>query len=209
MRIETRDRSERGNALIQMMIVIAIIGIITVAGSTEWINARKHSESVQAARLFKSFLIEARMLSVYKVRDHFVVYDPATRVLSLYDDTASPVGVFTTADTRIRREALPMRVTLALPSSPSPLAGPLGTGNVGSAWGIALPDTTGAWGSNLRGVRATPTGQIESVEATPQTVSAGTIVLSDSDGNTVAVGVRGQMGSVRSFKLVSSVWKEL
>jgi len=149
------------------------------------------------------------MLSVYKVRDHFVVFDPATKTLSLYADTATPLGVFTTGDNRLRSEALPPRATLTLPTAPSPLTSPLDGGTISSAWGIALPDTSGAWGSNLRGVRAVPTGQIQTVEATPQTITAGTIVLSDNQGNAVAVGVRGQMGSIRSFKLSNSVWKEL
>ena len=109
----------------------------------------------------------------------------------------------------LRLEALPMRVTLALPTAPTPLASPLGTGNLGSAWDIALPDTSGSWGTNLRGVRATPNGQIETVEATPQTVNAGSIILSDVEGNTVGVGVRGQLGSVRSFKLLGTTWREI
>lgn len=206
---ERRQRSQRGNALIQLMIVLAFIGIVSVIGATEWMAARKGTECTQAARELKSFMLEARMLSVYKGNNHFVVFDPATRVLSLVSDTAAPLGVYTAADTRIRMEQLPMRVTLTLPTTPSPLASPLGTGNVASAWDIALPDTSGAWGSNLRGVRATPVGLIETVEATPHTLTAGTIVLSDIDGNTVAVGVRGQMGSVRSFKLLGSAWREL
>ena len=209
MLTERRQRSQRGNALIQMLIVLAFIGIVSVIGGTEWINTRKSTECTQAARELKSFLLEARMLSVYKGNDHFVVLNPATRVLSLYSDTASPLGVYTTADTRIRMEQLPKRATLSLPGTPTPLASPLGTGNLASAWDIALPDTSGAWGSTLRGVRATPVGLIETVETTPQTVTAGTIVLSDVDGNAVAVAVRGQMGSVRSFKLVDSVWREL
>jgi hypothetical protein len=209
MLTEGRQSAQRGNALIQVMIVLVFIGLVSAVGATEWIQGRKAAECTQAVRLWKSFLLEARMLSVYKGNDHFVVFDPATRVLSLYADTATPLGVFTTADTRIRMEQLPKRVTLALPASPSPLASPLGTGNVASAWDIALPDTSGAWGNNLRGVRATPVGLIETVEATPHTVTTGTIVLTDIDGYTVAVGVRGQMGSVRSFKLLNNVWSEL
>jgi hypothetical protein len=190
------------------MVVLIFMGIATVVGSTEWIQARKNSECMAAARLMKSFLLEARMLSIYKGNSHFVVFNPSSKTLSLYADTSAPLGVYNTTDTRIRMEQLPSRANLSLPASPSPLASPLGTGNLGSAWGIALPDTSGAYGSTLRGVRATANGQIETVEATPQTVTAGTIVLSDIDGNTVAVGVRGQLGSVRAFKLVDGVWKE-
>jgi len=149
------------------------------------------------------------MLAVYQVKYQFVVFDPVSKTLSLYSDTAAPLGVYTTADTRIRREALPPRALLSLPTVPSPLPSPLDGGTITSAWGIALPDTSGAWGSTLRGVRVVPTGQIQTVEATPQTVNAGTIVLSDNQGNAVAVGVRGQMGSIRSFKLTGSAWREL
>lgn len=206
---ETQRRSAAGYSMVELLIVLAFLGITTVIGGSVWINVREQTECTQAARLIKSFLLEARMLSVYKVKNHFVVFDPVSRTLSLYADTASPLGVYTTADTRIRREALPLRTTLALPATPSPLTSPLDGGTISSAWGIALPDTSGAWGSNLRGVRAVPTGQIQTVEATPQNINAGTIVLSDSQGNAVAVGVRGQMGSVRSFKLTNSVWSEL
>jgi type II secretory pathway pseudopilin PulG len=209
MRIETRRRKAAGYSIVELLIVLAFLGIVSAIGGTVWIKAREQSECLQAARIIKSFLLEARMLSVYQVKYHFVVLDPSSKTLSLYADTAAPLGVFTTADTRIRSEALPRRATLALPTAPSPLTSPLDGGTIASAWGIALPDTSGAWGSNLRGVRAVPTGQIQSVEATPQTVNAGTIVLSDNQGNAVAVGVRGQMGSIRSFKLTNSVWREL
>jgi type II secretory pathway pseudopilin PulG len=206
---DTKRRPAAGYSIIELLVVLAFLGITCVIGASVWIKTREQTECTQAARIIKSFLLEARMLSVYKVQDHFVVFDPATRTLSLYADTASPIGVYTTADTRLRREALPTRAALALPATPSPLASPLDGGTISSAWGIALPDTSGAWGSNLRGVRAIPTGQIQTVEATPQNITAGTIVLSDNQGNAVAVGVRGQMGSIRSFKLVNSIWKEI
>jgi len=209
MRTETRSRPAAGYSLVELLVVLVFLGITSVIGASVWINTREQTECTQAARIVKSFLLEARMLSVYKVKNHFVVFDPATRILSLYADTATPIGVFTTADTRLRREPLPTRALLALPAAPSPLTSPLDGGTISSAWGIALPDTSGAWGSTLRGVRAVPTGQIQTVEATPQNITAGTIVLSDNQGNAVAVGVRGQMGSIRSFKLVNSAWIEL
>jgi len=206
---DTKRPPAAGYSIIELLVVLAFLGITCVIGASVWIKTREQTECTQAARIIKSFLLEARMLSVYKVQDHFVVFDPATRILSLYADTATPIGVYTTADTRLRREALPTRAMLALPTTPSPLSSPLDGGTISSAWGIALPDTSGAWGSNLRGVRAVPTGQIQTVEATPQNINAGTIVLSDNQGNAVAVGVRGQMGSIRSFKLVNSTWKEI
>jgi type II secretory pathway pseudopilin PulG len=209
MPTDAKRRRAAGYSLIELLTVLMFLGITIAVGTTVWIKSREQTECTQAARLLKSFILEARMLSVYKVQDHFVVFDPTARTLSLYADTATPLGVFTTADTRIRQEQLPKRATLALPTAPSPLTSPLDGSTISSAWGIALPDSTGAWGSTLRGVRAVPTGQIQTVEATPQTVNAGTIVLSDNQGNAVAVGVRGQLGSIRSFKLINSVWTEL
>jgi len=209
MLTDTKRRPAAGFSIIELLVVLAFLGIATAIGGSVWIKTREQTECTQAARIIKSFLVEARMLSVYKVRNHFVVFDPATRMLSLVADTANPMGVYTTADTRLRREALPTRAMLALPTAPSPLSSPLDGGTIADAWGIALPDTSGAWGTTLRGVRAVPTGQIQTVEATPQNINAGTIVLSDNQGNAVAVGVRGQMGSIRSFKLVNSVWSEL
>ena len=209
MSTETQRRRAAGFSIVELLVVLAFLGITCVIGASVWIKTREQTECTQAARIVKSFLLEARMLSVYKVKNHFVVFDPATKILSLYADTATPIGVYTTADKRLRSEALPPRAKLALPATPSPLGSPLDGGTISSAWGIALPDSSGAWGSNLRGVRAVPTGQIQTVEATPQNINAGTIVLSDNQGNAVAVGVRGQMGSIRSFKLVNSAWKEL
>ena len=209
MLTDTKTRSAAGYTLVELLIVIGILGLVTAISASVWIKSREQSECTQAARIVKSFLVEARMLSVYKVRHHFVVFNPASKTLALYADTAAPLGVFTTADTRLRQEALPPRAALSLPAAPSPLTSPLDAGTISDAWGIALPDTSGAWGTDLRGVRAVPTGQIQTVEATPQNINAGTIVLSDNQGNAVALGVRGQMGSIRSFKLVNSAWIEL
>ena len=209
MTTDPRRPRAAGYSFIELLIVLAVLGITSAVSASVWIKSREQTECTQAARIIKSYLVEARMLSVYKVKNHFVVFDPATRMLSLYADTATPTGVFTMGDTRLRREALPTRAQLALPAAPSPLASPLDGGTISDAWGIALPDTSGAWGTNLRGVRAVPTGQIQTVEATPQNINAGTIVLTDSQGNAVAVGVRGQMGMIRSFKLVNGAWSEL
>jgi hypothetical protein len=66
-----------------------------------------------------------------------------------------------------------------------------------------------AWGSGLRGVLTTTSGTIQSGESSPQTIVSGVMVFTDGQGQTAAVGVRGQAGNVRAFELLASGWKEL
>jgi len=205
-----RSPHPAGYSLAELLVVVALLGVMCLLSAAAWISIRKRSNCTTAAKMVKSFILQGRMLAVYKGIHHFVVFDPATNSLSLYADTNAPLGVFDAGDTRVASETLPLSVRLALPSTPSPLTSPLGTGNITSPWSLPLPSSvTGAWGTNLRGLRMTPTGQIQSAESPPQTVLSGDMVFSDLDGNTVSIGVRGYGGWVRGFLLLNPAWSEI
>jgi len=202
-------RAERGFSAAELLVVLALLSLALLAGSAAWNNFRRKAEVGQAARLVKTFLYRARMLSVYQGTGHFVVIDPAGKTVAIFRDSSAPTGKFNTGDVRVISEAIPPGCSLALPSVPSPLPNPLGGTDVANAWSLPFPDTSAAWGSGLRGVLATTSGTIQSGESSPQTIVSGVMVFTDGDGQTSAVGVRGQAGNVRAFELLASGWKEL
>ena len=209
---KSQDGSRRrtaGYSLVELLVVIMVLGIIVMVGSSAWISAQRRSNCRTAVQMFKSFILQARMLAVYRGIHHFIVYDPASNSVSIYEDSSAPLGEFDTADRRIALETLPSAARLTMPPAPSPLSNPLGGANLTAAWSLPLPETSGAWGTNLRGLRMTPSGQIQSVEAAPTVVIGGVIVLTDGIGQTASVAVRGQIGSVRCFQVLDTAWSEI
>jgi len=100
---------------------------------------------------------------------------------------------------------------MGLPTAPSPIGNPLGSGNLSAAWALPLPDDSGEWGADLRGVMTTPAGRIMSAEATPQLIGFGFIVFNDPNSRHVAasIGLEGRSGMVKAYRLDGSSWKEL
>lgn len=202
-------KREAGYSLAELLVVVAIISMVVLAGGAAWQDFRKKTDVASAARMMQGFIHKARMLSVYRGINHFVVLDPARGTLGIYGDSSLPTGKFDAGDARVAGENLSSSVALALPARPSPLPSPLGGGSLTEAWLLPLPDAAGAWGNSLRGIMTTPAGMIQGAESTPRTIGDGVIVFSDRTGQASSVALRGQVGSVRSFQLLGSTWKEL
>ena len=200
---------EAGFSLVELIAVVAIVGIAAGMSAAAWQTFGRRSEAMQAARVSQKYLYQARMLAVYRGVNYFVVLDPTAKTIGLYQDSSSPFSKFDVGDTKVESEAWPASVSLALPPSVSSMPNPLGGSAISSAWSIALPDSSARWGTTLRGVMATPSGVIKTAESTPQTLSAGSIVFSDNTGQATSVGVRGQFGTVRSYRYDGAAWANL
>jgi prepilin-type N-terminal cleavage/methylation domain-containing protein len=203
-----RSRSGRGYSLAELLVVVAIAALVILSSAAAWSTFRRRAEIGQTARVMKSFLYRARMLAVYQGVDHFIVIDPQSNRLEIWRDSSAPKGKLDSGDVRVAWEPIPQGSVLALPAAPSPLANPLGVGEITNAWSLPLPESGGAW-ANRRGLMATTSGTFQSVEATPQTITSGVMVFTDRNGQTSSIAVRGQAGSVRAFEMLSSGWKEL
>ncbi len=204
-----RPGAGRGYSIAELLVVLAIASMVILSSAAAWSTFRRRAEIGQTARVVKSFLYRARMLAVYQGVNHFVVLDPQSNRLEIWRDASAPTGKFDVGDVRVAWESIPQGSVLALPASPSPLPNPLGGGSLTDAWTLPLPDTTGAWGTRLRGVMTTTSGTFLSGESTPQTIHSGCMVFTDKNGQTSSIAVRGQAGNVRAFEMLGSAWKEL
>ena len=198
---------ERGFSLPELLLVVAILGISALVAMAAWNNFLRKSEAMSAARLTQKYLSQARMLSVYRGVYHFVVIDPTAKTISIYEDSSSPFQKFDNGDTKVDGEPWPTSISMALPAGVSSLPNPLGGSTITNAWTIAVPDATARWGSTLKGVMGTPNGAIDTAEATPAVVMAGVIVFSDASGQITSVGIRGQMGGVKSYRYDGTNWQ--
>lgn len=202
-------RGEAGFSLPELLVVCIIIAIACTIGVTAWNSNKNNSETLSAARLTHDFLIQARMLAVYRGLNEFLVIDPTAKQVSVYEDSGTTKGSFDAGDKVVMTEPWAGSVSLAMPASISSLSNPLGGTAVTSAWSLPAPDAAARWGSTLYGVMATPRGLIQSAASTPATIASGVIVFSDATGQIGSVGVRGQFGAVKSFVMVASSWWEI
>lgn len=200
---------ERGFSLPEILSVLLIIGLTATVSIAAFSTFMRKSEVMTAARLSQKYVYQARMLAVYRGVYHFVVIDPTAKTIGIYEDSSSPYQKFDNGDTKVDQEPWPSSVSLALPPGSSTLPDPFGGSAISSAWTMPLPDSTARWGTTLRGVMTTPNGIIKSAEATPQTISTGVMVFADGTGQTTSVGIRGQMGAIKSYRYDGSAWKVL
>ncbi len=197
-----------GVTLVELLAVLAMLSLVLLAGAVAWRSIRAEAETTSVARLAKSFIIRARMLSVYEGTDHFVVIDPVERTLAIYRDSSAPTQRFDAGDVRVAFEPFPPTSDLALPPGRT-VVDPLRGTQLSHAWDLPRPDATAAWGATRLGIVTSASGRILSGESTPQSIVTGAMVFSEGSGATSAVSLRGQTGSVRSFQLLPSGWKEI
>lgn len=206
--MRNESKSSAGYSLAELLVSVAIIGVITLLAMAGWSQYQKRATIKATTGVMRAMIMRARYLAISKDTNHFLVIDPQNSVIKIYEDTALPKGSFTTADTLIATQPYPKAVKLALPASPSPLPNPLNpASNMASAWGIAAPDSTAAWGTTLEGFMETPSGSFMSAEATPVTISTGVFILTDPIGETAAVTIRGQSGMIRIYSMLGGVWQ--
>jgi prepilin-type N-terminal cleavage/methylation domain-containing protein len=211
-KMRRRYRSAAWNAgysLVELLAVIALLGLLLAVTGAAWSNYRRAANSNSSAYMIKMAVHQARILSIYRNVNHFVVLDPENQILRIVEDTSSPIGGYDAGDNVIQIEQWPATVHLALPAEPDPLTDPQTGANLTDAWSLPAPDTSAAWGTTLRGVMTTPQGQIMSAEATPATIGLGVAVFSDNQNITVAVGMDGLAGGVRAWRLREGTWEEL
>jgi len=214
MERETRRRyglaaRQSGYSLVELLAVIALLGLLLAVTGAAWSNYRRAANSNSSAYMIKMAVHQARILSIYRNVNHFVVLDPADQILRVVEDTGSTIGVYDTDDNVIQIEQWPTTVHMTLPAEPDPLTHPLTGANLTDAWSLPSPDTSAAWGTTLLGVMTTPQGRIMSAESTPATLGLGVVVFSDVEDVTVAVGMDGMAGSVRAWRLRDGTWEEL
>ncbi len=201
--------NQQGFSLIELSVTVGLLGIVMTVALLDWQGVMRRSNLASSARVIQASVQRARMLSIFRGLNHFVVLDPDNRTVEIFEDSSAPINSFDNGDTRLEVEQWPGSVAMTLPGEPSPLTDPLVGGNITNAWSLPVPDASARWGSDLRGVMTTPRGRVMSGEAAPQVIGLGQIVLNDSTGGTAVVAVDGRAGSVRGFVLVKNSWEQL
>lgn len=200
-----RNRSG-GYTFVELLLVMALMALTFTVAVAAWNTSRRSAESLMTARMVQGCLIQARMLSVYRGLNHFLVLDPNQRSITIYEDSGTTKGRFDNGDAKVRGESWPSSVNLQMPPSSASVPDPMGGSNLTAAWSLPLPNSSDRWGSTLRGLMTTPTGRIQSGESSPQTISTGTMIFSDSTSQVSAVGIRGQFGSATPYRMLNSAW---
>jgi type II secretory pathway pseudopilin PulG len=199
-------RRSAGVSLVELLAVLALAGIVLVTGAVGWQRVQGRTATQSAARLTRALIHQARMNAIYRGVNHYVVVDPVNKRLELYADTGSSPRSFDSADPWVAGTHFDATIELALPASA--IVSPLDATAVVGAWSLPEPDSSARWGSSLKGLMATPTGVIQSVESTPRPIGNGLIVFSDGKENVTAVGIRGRSGTVQAFELFGGEWRE-
>lgn len=199
----------RGYSMIELLVVVAIVAIATLVANAAWRNYQRRASILGQARTVASTVQRARMLSITRGASHFVVFNPTDHTIKIFADSNSPVGVFDSGDPMVVQQRLAPNIRLGLPPTPSPLPSPVDGTTITDGWAMPVPDPTSFWGATRRGFAISPTGRIRSAEATPTVIENGAMIFKDTTETTVAVGVRGQFGIVKTYRLFNGNWKAL
>lgn len=204
--MERQLKQAAGFSLAEIVVVLALVSLIATMSVAAWARMQSRSAVMQTARLVQKSVYQARMFAVYKGVNHFIVFDPTAKTVAVYQDSSEPLGALDPGDPRLMSEPWPAGVELALPGGAGSLPNPLGGAALTAAWSLPQPEGAG-WSAGRRGVMATPWGAIAGCNAAAEAIPAGVIVFSDTTGQSAAVGIHGQLGSVHWFRLEGSGWR--
>jgi type II secretory pathway pseudopilin PulG len=208
----SRRPQESGVSLAELLVVIALAGMASLAAVANWPGYKYRADVGSAAKMTEAAIHQARMYSVYRGVRHFVVLDLEESTVSIHvDSNGNAVFDGEGTDIKVTRARWPSLVALSLPPSSETLPDPTfpTVRDVTTGWDLPTPDSDGVWGSTKFGIMTTPTGQLMSTEATPQVISTGTVIFSGNmEGLASSVSLRGG-GLMKSFWYVGETWRNL
>ena len=134
-----RSRGEAGITLLEILIVVALLGLITVILTVAVANAIKKGRVETTGRQLQSFLENTYIRSLQSGRTVFVTITPVggtnpARTVTLYDDV-NQNNIFSTSDDTPLPGAS-MILTEDVQVQMAPLSGEIGMPAVGSYWVI-------------------------------------------------------------------------
>jgi type II secretion system protein H len=199
---------ERGFTLAETLVVMMFVGMVAALGAPAFNNYRRSMNLTSAAQTFKTVVYQARLMSIYQGKIHFVVIDPGDRSVTIVEDSSVPRGTLDAGDTEVQHTRWATTVKLGLPAAPADLKHPITGADLDAGWAMPAP---AAWSAGLLGVILVPNGRILSAEAPPATITNGAIVFNDSPGGTgsTTVSVDGISGSIRAYRMHEGEWVEL
>lgn len=205
-RFDHANGPARGYTLTGLLLVVALLALLLSLGVGPLRSYQRRAGLRATAQLVRMTLYQARLLSVHRGVNHFVVLDPEGHTLEIYADSSAPLASFDAGDRLVSRATWSPAVRLALPAGTGALGDPLVGTTLSAAWSLPLPDSSARWGTVLRGVMAVPDGRIESGGNPPQPIGIGSMIFEGGEAGAAAVGIDGRSGLVAAFRLRDGGW---
>jgi len=174
-----QHRRTAGYSLPELLIVLALAGLAMGGAFAAWQNYARNNRLSQALFASKMAVHQARLLSVYRNVNHFVVIDPAAGTVAIHEDSGATVTAFENDDPQVSIARWPSNVELALPT------------------GLALTDPTPD--GLILSAEATP--------ATINVGTF--VLTDNAESSTMGVGMQGLSGAIRAYRLDGTSWTEL
>ena len=132
--------NKKGFALIELVVVVAIIGILLVIGGFSGVMWRDKYQAESLIKTMSIDLMNARVSAMQRSRVYFMVFSPTPTATqyAIYEDDGS--GAFNSADTRVVLKTFSSRYALTIPAAAATSVNVLPKGLV-SMTGSALMGT--------------------------------------------------------------------